>query len=176
MRVFVFLAALFLFLVAQTTAFHFFPAMMPWPDFALLLTIYAGLKWGKFGGIQFGAVAGLMQDFLSYDTMGIYLCSKATIGFVVGKLNDEYIHDTTIAKMVLVISATFLDALMFAALMQTFIGYNVTSGILSSIIGLAIINLAFSFVALPMLAWLDSRLDKLQGKTKRKFLDLTGGK
>ncbi|VAX17650.1 hypothetical protein MNBD_NITROSPINAE02-1621 [hydrothermal vent metagenome] len=175
MRVFVFLAVLFIFLVAQTTAFHFAPAMAPWPDFALLLTIYAGLKWGKFGGIQFGAVAGLMQDFLSYETMGIYFCSKAAVGFIVGKLNDEYIHDTTIAKIVLVVSATFLDAFMFAALMQTFIGYNVTSGILSSIIGLAIINVAFSFVAFPMMGWIDSWLDKLQGKTSQKFFDLSNG-
>lgn len=174
MRALVIFAALFIFLVAQTTAFHFTPGLMPWPDFALLLTVYGGLKWGKIGGLQFGVVVGLMQDFLSYETMGVYLCSKAIIGFIVGKLNDEYINDTAVAKMVLVLSATFLDAFMFAAMMQTFIGYNVTSGILSSIIPLAIINLAFSFVVLPAMGWLDNKLDKLEGKTSERFLDLKG--
>lgn len=172
MKTVLFSVIVFIFFIVQTTAFNLAPGKTPWPDFALLLAIYGGLRWGKVKGTQVGAAIGLVQDFLSFEAMGAHFLSKALIGFMVGKLREKYIHDSQVSRSILVLCASVFDILIYGAIIKTFLGYSLSAHLGAGALPQTLINLAFSFLVLPLIGWADLRLDKLLGRTKGKYLDI----
>lgn len=56
------------------------------PDFLLILTLVAALKYGRFGGLIVGFLTGLIQDAASIAPLGGGALIKANIGFFLGML------------------------------------------------------------------------------------------
>lgn len=172
MRTLFYAAIVFILFVAQTTAFNFTGGLMLWPDFALLLSIYGGLRWGKVGGVQFGAAVGLVQDFLSYGALGACFFSKASAGFLIGAMRERYVNDSMITRALFVLAATAFDILSYTVIIHTFLGYDLFSRLSASILPQAMMNLAFAIPLFPAILWGEKAIDSLGGMREGKYADL----
>jgi len=162
--------------IAQTTSFHFLWWLKVYPDVILALSIHGGMRWGKIGGLQFGGAIGFVQDLLSYGVLGINMLSKSLIGFIVGALREKYISDSVMARIVLIVSSTILDLMIYRALSAMLIGDEIASFNSKAAIAQIVINLVFTLLALPVIMMADRAIDRRLSSDKNvshgvSFLD-----
>ncbi len=154
--------------IAQTTAFHLYSGA-PYPDFAVLLAVYGGIRWGKLKGTQFGAAIGLIQDIMSFGSLGANMLAKGMIGFVVGKLYEKFINDSIVTRVLLIIGATFFDFISYGVLSQVFLSVDIFKYLAISMFPQALVNLIASLFFLPLLIWAEQRVDRLNERVEEKI-------
>lgn len=157
MRLAVYATALTLAFVAQTTSFHFTRGAVPWPDLALILLVFGGLRLGKMGGVKLGLAVGLAEDMLSYGVLGANTFSKSLIGFGVGKLRDDLISDSITSRALFTAVATAVDTLVYAELSQVFTGQSAFSSIWAAIISCAAVNVLFALPVMGVMEWAEEK-------------------
>lgn len=157
--------------VAQTTAFHFSAGVGPWPDFALLLAVYGGLRFGRVGGLQFGAGIGLIHDMISVGAVGASMFTRGLIGFISGKLREKYISDSVTTRLLLVAGATVLDILLYGLVTKTFLGYDLSTYMWAFIVPQVLLNMAFSLLVFPAIKWAENKMDSTTAsfEIRRKY-------
>jgi len=72
----------------------------------LVAVVYIALTSGPVSGMMAGSVAGLIQDSLSTGVVGIGGLAKATVGFVVGALGQQFIVTSALPRLVIFLGAT----------------------------------------------------------------------
>jgi rod shape-determining protein MreD len=100
------LVAVALALALQTTLARFVVGGTAAIDLVLVAVIYVALTSGPVSGMLAGSVAGLIQDSLSTGVIGIGGLAKATVGFVVGALGQQFIVTAALPRLVMFIGAT----------------------------------------------------------------------
>ncbi len=85
-------------------------------NMVLVAVIYIALAFGAVTGMFAGAAAGLAQDALSGDIVGIGGLAKTLVGFLVGVLGAQFIVSQTIPRFVMFVGATLLHETVFEAL------------------------------------------------------------
>lgn len=169
MKIAFYICLAFLCFIAQTTSFHFLSWLRVYPDIMLALSIHGGLRWGKIGGLQFGGAIGFVQDLLSYGVLGMNLLSKSLIGFIVGALREKYINDSAMARIVLVVSSTILDLMIYRALSGMLIGSEIENFDSKAVIAQSVINLVFTLAFLPVIMMADRAIDRRLSRRKNLF-------
>lgn len=165
----VYIFAMLIAIIAQTTAFHLTRGAAPWPDLALTLVVYSALRMGKSGGVKMGLAAGFAEDILSGGAMGANTCAKGLIGFGVGKLREELISDSLMSRTLFTALATALDVVIYSLLSRTFTGNYVFVSIWATAFSMAAINALF---AMPVMELMD-RVDRWN---RRMGQSQSGGK
>lgn len=161
MRLAIYGTALILAFVAQTTAFHFTRGAAPWPDLASLLLVYGALRMGKIGGVELGLAVGLVEDMLSHGVLGANTCAKSLIGFGVGKLREDLISDSATSRALFTVTATAVDALIYAILSRTFTGQTAFSSIWTVILSCAAVNALFALPVMGVMEWAENKVMSL---------------
>jgi rod shape-determining protein MreD len=100
------LIAIALALALQTTLARFVVGGTAPIDLVLVAVVYIALTSGPVSGMLAGSVAGLIQDSLSTGVVGIGGLAKATVGFVVGALGQQFIVTAALPRLVMFVGAS----------------------------------------------------------------------
>ena len=107
------LIAIALALALQTTLARFVVGGTAPIDLVLVAVVYIALTSGPVSGMLAGSVAGLIQDSLSTGVVGIGGLAKATVGFVVGALGQQFIVTAALPRLVMFVGASIGYQLVF---------------------------------------------------------------
>jgi rod shape-determining protein MreD len=100
-------------LALQTTLARFVVGGSAPIDLVLVAVVYIALTSGPVSGMLAGSVAGLIQDSLSTGVVGIGGLAKATVGFVVGVLGQQFIVTAALPRLVMFVGASVGYQLVF---------------------------------------------------------------
>ncbi len=91
------------------------------PNLTVLLTYYAGIRYGENRGLMAGVLIGYLEDSLSYSIIGPNLLSKALIGFFSAFfVTGGFFRWTIMLGIVAVSSLTIADNMMVFLLRGVF--------------------------------------------------------
>jgi rod shape-determining protein MreD len=81
-------------------------------DIVLVGVVYAALNWGPVAGMLTGTVAGLLQDALSNDVVGVGGLAKTLIGFVTGLVGAQFVVARPIARVAILAGASIVHRIL----------------------------------------------------------------
>lgn len=103
-------------LALQTTLARFVVRGTIAVDLVLVVVVYVALMLGPTTGLLSGAFAGLVQDALSSNVIGIGGLAKTVVGFLAGIVGTQFIVVHTLPRFVVFFCATVLHAVVFMGL------------------------------------------------------------
>ena len=103
-------------LALQTTLGRFVPAGTIAVDLVLVVVVYVALTSGPGIGLLTGTFAGLVQDALSSNVIGIGGLAKTIVGFLAGILGTQFIVAQSLPRFVVFFGATVAHAIVFMGL------------------------------------------------------------
>jgi rod shape-determining protein MreD len=104
-------------LALQTTVARFVVGGTAAVDLVLVAVVYVALTTGPVSGMLSGSAAGLIQDALSSGgVIGIGGLAKATIGFLVGVIGQQFIVTAALPRLVMLVAATAVHGAIFMGL------------------------------------------------------------
>jgi len=103
-------------LALQTTLARFIVRGTVAVDLVLVVVVYLALTMGPTTGMLAGALAGLVQDALSSNVIGIGGLAKTLVGFLAGIIGTQFIVVHTLPRFVVFFCATVLHAVVFMGL------------------------------------------------------------
>jgi len=87
-------------------------------DLVLVAVVYVALTMGPVTGMITGSVAGLIQDALSSDVIGVGGLAKTVVGFLAGAIGQQFIVTAAVPRLVMFVAATAMHAVLFMGLYQ----------------------------------------------------------
>jgi rod shape-determining protein MreD len=121
MKVFWTALAILAALLVQTALGRVMPAQARLFDPFLLVVIYCGLTGGEMHGMLAGAAAGWVQDVhFGGRILGLSGLSKVLVGFGVGVGSTRFHLGEPGARLLVLMVATLVDALLFSQLARAF--------------------------------------------------------
>jgi rod shape-determining protein MreD len=103
-------------LALQTTLARFLVRGVITVDLVLVVVVYVALSAGPTTGLLTGAFAGLVQDALSSNIIGIGGLSKTIVGFLAGIVGTQFIVTQPLPRFVVFFGGTVLHAVVFMGL------------------------------------------------------------
>jgi rod shape-determining protein MreD len=103
-------------LALQTTLGRFMAAGTIAVDLVLVVVVYVALTSGPATGLLTGTFAGLIQDALSSNVIGIGGLAKTIVGFLAGVLGTQFIVAQSLPRFVVFFGATVAHAIVFMGL------------------------------------------------------------
>src|SRR5260221_13900330 len=103
-------------LALQTTLGRFVTAGTIAVDLVLVVVVYVALTSGPAIGLLTGTFAGLLQDALSSNVIGIGGLAKTIVGFLAGILGTQFIVAQSLPRFVVFFGATVAHAIVFMGL------------------------------------------------------------
>jgi len=103
-------------LALQTTLARFLVRGAITVDLVLVVVVYVALSAGPTTGLLTGAFAGLVQDALSSNIIGIGGLSKTIVGFLAGIIGTQFIVTQPLPRFVVFFGGTMLHAVVFMGL------------------------------------------------------------
>jgi rod shape-determining protein MreD len=100
----------------QTTLARFVAGGTIAVDLVLVVVVYVALTSGPATGLLTGTFAGLVQDALSSNVIGIGGLAKTVVGFLAGILGTQFIVSASLPRFVVFFGATLVHALVFMGL------------------------------------------------------------
>jgi rod shape-determining protein MreD len=100
--------AIALALAVQTTLARFVVRGTLSVDLVLVVVIYVALTSGPVAGLLTGTVAGLIQDAMSTEVIGIGGLAKTIVGFLAGVVGTQFIVAQPLPRFVVFFLATVL--------------------------------------------------------------------
>lgn len=154
------LVAIAVALALQTAMARFEVAGNAAVDLVLVAVVYVALTTGPISGMLAGSVAGLAQDALSTEVIGIGGLAKAIVGFLVGTIGQQFIVTAALPRLVMFVAAT-------AAHLAIFMGLYVALGLRSfSSPGQSILSQALGNAVVGMVAF--TIIEALPGVVERR--------
>ena len=103
-------------LALQTTIARFVAGGTIAVDLVLVVVVYVALTSGPAIGLLTGTFAGLIQDALSSNVIGIGGLAKTIVGFLTGIVGSQFIVTRSAPRFVVFFAATLLDRVVFIGL------------------------------------------------------------
>jgi len=100
----------------QTTLARFVAGGTIAVDLVLVVVVYVALTSGPATGLLTGTFAGLVQDALSSNVIGIGGLAKTIVGFLAGILGTQFIVAASLPRFVVFVGATVVHAVVFMGL------------------------------------------------------------
>jgi rod shape-determining protein MreD len=85
-------------------------------NLVLVAVVYLALAFGPVTGLFAGTIGGLAQDALGGGIVGIGGLAKTLVGFLVGVLSAQFNLSTTVPRLVMFVTATFVHDLVLEGL------------------------------------------------------------
>ena len=80
------------------------------PDLLLIVTVSAGLLFGKERGVGVGFFAGLIQDLGSGGILGLNTLAKLAIGYLSGMIEQKVFKENIFLPLLTITVATFINS------------------------------------------------------------------
>ncbi|MBZ5557403.1 MAG: rod shape-determining protein MreD [Acidobacteriia bacterium] len=103
-------------LALQTTLARFVAGGTIAVDLVLVVVVYVALTSGPATGLLTGTFAGLVQDALSSNVIGIGGLAKTIVGFLAGIVGTQFIVAQSLPRFVVFFGATVAHAIVFMGL------------------------------------------------------------
>lgn len=128
------------------------------PDLLLIITVSAGLLFGREHGVGIGFFAGLVQDLASGGIFGLNTLPKLLIGFAAGTVERKVFKEHILLPLAAMALTTSLNYVLMLALLL-FFGYKVdfVAAVVHNMLPLVVYNMIFS---VPM-HWVVHRIGRL---------------
>lgn len=150
--------------ILQTSIFKMFGHTAP--DIPLLASVYFGLRYMRYAGLQAGVVAGMVQDVSSFGLMGINLLSKGLCGLGAGWLMENHLVEwqAPVTWVMCVGFATALNQTVFAGYMASFFDAQIYFWPLAwTVVTQAFVNLLVGIPLFSMLIRIEGWLRRVLG-------------
>lgn len=105
----VYMSAVALALLAQTSPVLFTVGPGLRVDLSLVLVVYVSLFWRSERALVWGFITGLCQDALSSDVLGLSACSKSLTAFVIHMLSRHVEAQSLVAQSLFTSLAVVID-------------------------------------------------------------------
>ena len=138
------LIAIALAIALQTTLARFVVGGTGALDLVLIAVVYVALTMGPVTGLVAGSIAGIIQDALSAQVIGIGGLAKSIVGFFVGAVGQQFIVTAALPRLVIFIAATVVHSAVFMGL---YVALNLRTfeapwtGVLSQALGNALVGM-----------------------------------
>lgn len=113
----VYMSAVALALLAQTSPLLFTVGSGLRLDLSLVLVVYISMFWSGERALIWGFVTGLSQDALSSDVLGLYACSKSLTAFMIHILSRHVEAQSLVAQGLFTSLAVTVDTVVHLVLM-----------------------------------------------------------
>ena len=115
------------------------------PDLFLIITVSAGLLYGREHGVGFGFFTGLVQDLAAGGIFGLHSLPKLLIGFAAGTAERKVFKEHILLPLAAMAVATTVQYLMTLALLFLF-GFKVEviPAVMHNLLPLVFCNMLFS--------------------------------
>jgi rod shape-determining protein MreD len=148
------LVAIALALALQTTLARFLVKGTVAIDLVLVVVVYVALTTGPGTGMLAGSAAGLVQDALAGNVVGIGGLAKSIVGFLAGAIGQQFIVTAALPRFVMFLVATVVHSAIFMgsyALLGERTFQSPWAAVASQAIGNAVVGMiAFTIIeALP---------------------------
>ena len=110
------LIAIALALALQTTLARFLVGGTAALDLVLVVVVYVALTSGPVTGMLAGSLAGIVQDALSTDIVGVGGLAKSIVGFFAGVIGQQFIVTAALPRLLMFLAATAVHAAVFMGL------------------------------------------------------------
>ncbi len=114
------LSLIVLSLVLQTTVFNSLKIGLVKPDLPLIILVFLFLARSPVEAMFFGFFAGLLEDILSGDILGMSALVKTVLGFLIGLLGRRIYRDRISVQVLILWGATLVQGLFFFVLLELF--------------------------------------------------------
>jgi rod shape-determining protein MreD len=104
-------------LALQTTLARFFGGRLTL-DLVLVVVVFTSLSTGPVTGLLAGTCAGLIQDAMSADIIGMAGLAKTIVGFLAGVIGTQFIVAHVLTRFVVFFLSTVLHAAIFMGLYE----------------------------------------------------------
>jgi rod shape-determining protein MreD len=111
-------------LALQSTLFVFCQIGGVRPDILMVLVILLGLLRGPLDGGKLGFLAGLLEDLVVGEFIGINAFVKMCVGALVGLFERRFYKENLLIPLLAVLGGTFFGSSLFIFLSNSF-GHNV---------------------------------------------------
>lgn len=100
--------------VLQTTVMPFLHVGNARPDLLLMVTVSAGLIFGRTAGVVGGFFGGLLWDLLTAQFFGMHTLAKVITGYIVGCFEKKVFKDNLLLPLIAAFCATFMhEAILY---------------------------------------------------------------
>lgn len=113
LTIFVFIVVCFL---LQTTLFTSLQIANLVPNLILVVTVSAGLLYGRKAGMFAGVICGLLVDLLYGSVVGVSVLMFTVIGYGCGAASKLYFEDDLIVPLAAIAASDFVYGLQYYAL------------------------------------------------------------
>jgi rod shape-determining protein MreD len=156
MYILIFVFALFLAFVLQLTVVPLFAIYHTTPDLVLIVLIIITLQKGRFWGIVFGFLSGLIIDILSNGLVGLSSLSYAVAAFVTGFLRSEQLERRASVVAGVLFLGLFVHHFIYYLVLQFGSAIGFVETIFSKALPYTIYSMVFVLILhllLPRLLW-----------------------
>lgn len=92
--------------ILQSTIFQYFRIGGILPNTALLIVVTMSILYGRKKGVATGVLAGLLQDLFFGKAIGINVLIYASIGYIIGGVENKVFKDNYITPFLFIVTAT----------------------------------------------------------------------
>lgn len=142
---------------AQTTLNRYFPGGVV--DLVLVVVVFSALTAGRVTGMWTGTLAGLMQDAMSGGVIGMAGLAKTVVGFLAGVISTQFIVTQTLARFVVFILSTVVDAVLFMGLYEL-LGLRQFTSPIATIAGRSLANAVLGVLAFKLVESFPGALER----------------
>ncbi|MCG8538903.1 MAG: rod shape-determining protein MreD [Clostridia bacterium] len=103
--------------ILQTTIFQYFRVAGILLNTALLIVVTISTIYGRKDGVTAGILAGLLQDLFFSKAIGINILIYASIGYIIGGIEDKIFKDNYITPSLLISCSTLYYHTLYFVLM-----------------------------------------------------------
>lgn len=154
-------------LVLQTTLARYAIRSSSAVDLVLVVVVYVALTSGAATGLLSGTFAGLAQDALSSQVIGIGGLSKTLVGFLAGLIGTQFIVAQPLPRFVVFFGATVLNAAVFMGL-YVLLDLRQFGSPIASVAGQALGNALVGVVAFQFVEVLPGALERRRAARTRR--------
>ena len=135
-------------------------------DFVLVVVVYAALTSGPVTGLLTGTFAGLVQDVLANEMIGIGGLAKTIVGFVAGIVGTQFIVAQPLPRFVVFFAATIAHAAVFHGLYAA-LNLRPFNTAYAAIAGQAVSNALVGVVAFQLVELLPGAMERRRAQKGR---------
>jgi rod shape-determining protein MreD len=154
-------------LVLQTTMARFLVRGTFAVDLVLVVVVYVALTSGPTMGLLSGTFAGLVQDALSSNVIGIGGLAKTIVGFLTGVIGTQFIVSQPLPRFVVFFAATALHTVVFMGL-YVVLDLRPFGAPVTAIVGQGLGNAVVGVVAFQFVELLPGVMERRRAQRSRR--------
>ncbi len=121
------------------------------PDFIFILVFFYSLRYGQLKGLAYGAVTGLLIDFVSGFILGPNIISKAFTGYAIASTRQKIFQWNIVINTVMIAIFSIIDIFIIRICLEIFANMSFVNMSMKTFIVQGVYTILISLVFFPLL-------------------------